>query len=223
MSSDLGPLRKIFKDETNRKALFLLNEKGALTFDEFIAALDVTSGMFAYHLKVLNDFLEKTDEGKYVLSEKGKQAHELLAKIPENPGMSRRWKIGWCLSLVIALALTVVGWYTFDAPLTRVIPALGGVLFVAAIGYLLKVRPLTAGRVFYIGMGLSVLGCLFWLIALSFVKLIGIEWTLDQVSSLDVGANVFFITSLAVSYSAGGFVGDWIGKKRKYRIPQINF
>jgi len=206
-------LQKIFKDEANRKALILLNEKGSLTFDEFMDALDVTPGMFAYHLRVLNEFLEKSDEGNYGLSEKGKQAQEILAKLPKKSDMSKRWKIGWCLMLASVLTLIVVNWYIFDFPLTRVIPSFGGVLFVATIVYLLKVRPLTAGRVFYIGMGLSVLGCVFWLLALTFAKMIGI----------DVGDNLFFTISLVVGYGAGGLVGDWIGKKRGYRIPQFSF
>jgi predicted transcriptional regulator len=72
MSSDLESLYKILMDEENRKILRLLDEKGALTYDEIRDALCMGVLMLDYSLKVLNKFLAKNIDDKYILSEKGK-------------------------------------------------------------------------------------------------------------------------------------------------------
>ncbi|MCL2643785.1 MAG: ArsR family transcriptional regulator, partial [Candidatus Bathyarchaeota archaeon] len=111
MSSDFKSWRKIFKDETNKKALVLLNEKGALTSEELMDALNVTASLLGYHLKVLNNFLMKTIDDKYVLSEKGKQAYQMLDQLSENTKLSRRWKISWYLTIVISVVMAFSAWY----------------------------------------------------------------------------------------------------------------
>jgi len=75
MSSDLVvSLREILKNQTNRELIILLNDKGALSSDVLMVSLNMTPRMMAYELKVLDEFLIKTDNDKYALSEKGKQA-----------------------------------------------------------------------------------------------------------------------------------------------------
>jgi len=219
MSSDFKSWRKIFNDETNRKALVLLNEKGALTSEELMNALNMTASLLGYHLKVLNDFLMKTIDDKYVLSEKGKQAYQMLDQLSENTKLSRRWKISWYLTIVISVVMAFSAWYIFDFQLSVLIKGLVLALIGSSIMYFLQVEPMTTARLLYVGCGASALGVGLWLLTLGFAKMVDLQSKLYQSTWSTAGFDLFFITSLIVCCVIGGFVGEWHGKRRQYRWP----
>ena len=223
MSSDFKSWRKIFKDETNRKALVLLNEKGALTSEELMNALNMTASLLGYHLKVLNDFLMKTIDDKYVLSEKGKQAYQMLDQLSENTKLSRRWKISWYLTIVISVVMAFSAWYIFDFQLSVLIKGLVLALIGSSIMYFLQVEPMTTARLLYVGCGASALGVGLWLLTLGFAKMVDLQSKLYQSTWSTAGFDLFFITSLIVCCVIGGFVGEWHGKRRQYRWPPYTF
>jgi hypothetical protein len=56
-----------------------LQKQQALTYGELMAQAGISNtGRFNYHLKILADFLEKDDDGKYRLTERGSHAAQLL-------------------------------------------------------------------------------------------------------------------------------------------------
>ena len=84
MTSTIDSFAKILKDETRRKIILELNQKGSLTYTDLMENLDILStGTLNYHLKVLADLLKKDETEGYVLSEKGKLASRLLTDFPE--------------------------------------------------------------------------------------------------------------------------------------------
>ena len=93
MKSERAPLLKILGDETRRRILLLLNDKGNLTYSDIIDKLVIANtGSLNYHLKVLGDLLLKNDAGQYTLSEKGKLAARLLLEFPEDDGqLFKQW------------------------------------------------------------------------------------------------------------------------------------
>lgn len=81
---DLNSLYKVLKDETRKKVVLALHDKGSLTYSDLMATVQVDStGRFNYHLKVLNGLISKTEDSKYVLSDKGESAYRLLNDFPE--------------------------------------------------------------------------------------------------------------------------------------------
>ena len=81
---DLASLHKILKDETRRKIVQYLNSKGQLTYMELMNFLEITNtGKFNYHLKILADLIQKSENGRYSLTERGQLASQLLQKFPE--------------------------------------------------------------------------------------------------------------------------------------------
>ena len=55
-----------------------------LSYVEFMKIVKVVSiGKFNYHLKILGDLIEKDQNGKYSLTEKGQTAAQLLQKFPQ--------------------------------------------------------------------------------------------------------------------------------------------
>jgi ArsR family transcriptional regulator, arsenate/arsenite/antimonite-responsive transcriptional repressor len=83
MSVNLNSLHKVLKDETRRKILTILSERGSASYSELMAELQIAStGKLNYHLKVLNGLISKDAEGRYRLSELGKAAQRLLSEFP---------------------------------------------------------------------------------------------------------------------------------------------
>jgi len=93
MKTERPPLLKILGDETRRRILLLLNEKGSVGYSDLMNQMGITNtGTFNYHLKVLGDLVQKNVNGRYKLSEKGKLAVHLLLDFPEDNGeLYRQW------------------------------------------------------------------------------------------------------------------------------------
>lgn len=80
MVSGQDSLFRVLKDSTRQRIVLLLMKEQPLAYVELMTRSKVSNtGRFNYHLKVLADFLEKDDEGKYRLTEKGSHAAQLLA------------------------------------------------------------------------------------------------------------------------------------------------
>jgi hypothetical protein len=61
-----------------------LQEKHDLSYTDLIEVLGITStGKLNYHLKVLGDLLLKEKNGRYILTEKGMLASQMLREFPE--------------------------------------------------------------------------------------------------------------------------------------------
>jgi hypothetical protein len=113
MGSGLDSLHKILKDETRRKIVLLLNEKGALSHTDLMEELGfLTTGLLNYHLKQLDGLLTKDADGKYILAEKGKLAIRLLTEFPEQNrkqmGMKPKWWRKFWIGIGAAAVLTTV-------------------------------------------------------------------------------------------------------------------
>lgn len=109
MSVGIESLNKILKDETRRKVVLTLAEKGNLSYTELMETLRIGStGTLNYHLKVLGDLLEKTESGQYTLSEKGKLASRFLTDFPEQDGALKAKKVWWRRFWVVAVMLPTV-------------------------------------------------------------------------------------------------------------------
>jgi len=110
MNSGIASLHKILKDKTRQKIVILLDEKGCLSYTDLMAGLgNVSTGLLNYHLKVLDDLLSKDQDGKYLLTEKGKLASRLLLEFPEQNrkqmGLKPKW---WRKFWVTTGAITVL-------------------------------------------------------------------------------------------------------------------
>ncbi len=94
MSVDTASLHKILKDQTRRTILQCLSSNGATSYLKLMKEAGVTNtGRFNYHLKTLSDLITKDADGKYVLTEKGKLAIQLLDQFPIKPNLTERSKL----------------------------------------------------------------------------------------------------------------------------------
>jgi len=78
MAHGIASLHKILKDETRRKILLVLEERGNITYTDLMNAVGIQStGKLNYHLKILSGLISN-ENSQYSLTEKGKLAIRLL-------------------------------------------------------------------------------------------------------------------------------------------------
>ena len=220
MTSTIDSLHKILKDETRRKIILELNEKGSVGYTDLMESLGIIStGTLNYHLKVLGDLLEKDRTEKYMLSEKGKLASKLLTEFPEQncaPNKTRLKAI-WLITSIIFTLFAFILWYELNVPIYRLINVLIVAQVASAFMYYIRVKPEQTGRIFWIAIGVAVFGGVFWLLLQGVVNATGLRFMLLRLAG-NAGFDLFALISLIILWPLGGFVGDWIGKKRKYKL-----
>jgi hypothetical protein len=139
MSLSADSLHKILKDKTRRKIIFLLNEKGTLSYVDLMKALEISNtGKMNYHLKILNNLISKDENGRYLLTEKGKLAMRLLQEFPKDYMQEyKRW-IPPILTIYATLVL-VMGFLALNPQyiqqffFTTVIAVVIGIVFLTLI------------------------------------------------------------------------------------------
>jgi len=103
MDVDLASLHKILKDPTRRNIVLHLNRKGQLAYMELMNLLEISNtGKFNYHLKILGNLVEKGEDGKYRLTERGQLAAQLLQKFPEKTMEAKALGMGDAILIGIA-------------------------------------------------------------------------------------------------------------------------
>ena len=102
MSMDFERLSAVLKHPIRRKIILTLYERKYLSYVDLMNSVNVVStGKFNYHLKILDDLIEKGQDGKYRLTEKGQMVAQLLQKFPkrESKKEDKILKIGYNLSI----------------------------------------------------------------------------------------------------------------------------
>jgi hypothetical protein len=84
MSVDFSSLNNVLKHPIRRRIVVALYERENMSHVDLMNLVEATNtGKFNYHLKILGDLIEKNQDGKYVLTEKGLLAAQFLQKFPE--------------------------------------------------------------------------------------------------------------------------------------------
>ena len=222
MTSTIESLHKILKDEKRRKIVLILNEKRRVGYTDLMDDVKVVStGTLNYHLKVLDDLIEKTPNGIYQLTEKGKLAYRMLTEFPDQdcPPRDMRTFKAWFVLIVATVVLTVFTGYFLRIPLERQVIILTIVLLSSGFAFYIRVKPSKSGnRAFFIAVGVIGIGFILWFVVTSIVLFSGLRWQIIS-STGNVGDNFVFLTTLLICWIVGGFIGDFIGRKRNYIIP----
>jgi predicted transcriptional regulator len=92
MSQGIASLHKILKDETRRKILLLLEERGSVSYTDLMASIGIgNTGKLNYHLKILNGLIVKNGDGRYSLTDKGKLSIRLLEEFCKKTNLNLRF------------------------------------------------------------------------------------------------------------------------------------
>lgn len=236
MISGLAWLYKILKDETRRKIVLLLNEKGSLSYTDLMNSLEeVSTGLLNYHLKILKDLLDKNEAGQYLLTDKGKLASRLLLELPEESYQLQKrkkqkqfWVIA-ALSQIVFLATIITIFYLGYIDLGRLVLYsvwFFGSIGLAYLGYRMQDNRPESGskeeksrlRTGYIMLG-GVFGLATAFFGTTFLTIISISIGGPNFLRMVNKPLDFFFLVLCLT-TVGAVIGYYLGKRNGFRKPR---
>ena len=81
MSGDETDYFEVLNHEIRRKIIKLIYERIELSYTEILKTLSISDGLLNFHLRKLEDLIEKTRKGTYILSEKGRRAYIIIREL----------------------------------------------------------------------------------------------------------------------------------------------
>lgn len=119
---DFESLSEVLKNPIRRKIVLFLSGRESVSYVDLMNSVEITNtGKFNYHLKVLDDLIEKDEDGKYGLSDKGLLAVQFLQKFDNTKSLepvfeTRAFSLFagfmWLLLVYPFLGL-LFGWYLY--------------------------------------------------------------------------------------------------------------
>jgi len=121
------------------------------------------------------------------------------------------WRPLWIAVLVMTIALGVASYFLFHPPLERMVGGVALTFLCIGIAYYIRVRPsMKVNRTIYILLGITPIGFILWIVY---------ALTIGRYVTNYLGVWSSLIIGFTVPYIIGAFIGDWIGKRRNYRLP----
>jgi len=122
------------------------------------------------------------------------------------------WKPLWIAVLLMTIVSGVIGFFLLHVPLERIVGGVALTFLMMGIAYYIRVRPsMKVNRAIYILFGITPIGFGLWIL----YALTGI----GRLLTTHLGSWPSFIVAFTVPYIIGAFIGDWIGRRRNYRLP----
>jgi DNA-binding HxlR family transcriptional regulator len=233
MVSEFTAFSKVLRDSTNQKILMLIKENNGLSCADLLEKSEVISeGMLNYHLKVLDELLNKNEENQYVLTEKGQIALKLLEEFPKHKNLRKNSKQFWLalgLGYVIFLSVILVLYsqeYIDPRSFRKMFGTLTGVLGLLPLLYYItdvdltsersKEKHITAIKLFFTIWG-GIVGILMGMIGLALTT--GIAIYVGELGSIQIINNqafdyVYFGSAVVIGCLTGYFVGKKLTKLR---------
>ena len=101
-NEEIDKYLKALSHPIRRSIIKLLAEKGPMSYSELMKAVGVgDSGTFAFHLKMLQGFVKKNEDGRYELTDKGMVAYRALKMLSGEEALETREVTGEGEGIVI--------------------------------------------------------------------------------------------------------------------------
>ena len=135
----------------------------------------------------------------------------------QKPSKPKWWKPLWILTTISMVVSGILGYFLFHIDYIRII--MYEIVFSLVLGsaYYIRIRPsMKVNKVVYILLGITPIGFGLWILYAVVCGLTNFCYFLNNLRPYGYLLNLAFQIILFV---IGGFIGNWIGKKRDYRLP----
>jgi hypothetical protein len=229
MAQGIASLHKILKDETRRKILLVIEERGNITYTDLMNAVGIQStGKLNYHLKILNGLVSK-ENSQYSLTEKGKLAIRLLEEFCLKKSQSEieaPFPKGYFITVgifSIVLLSLVFGFYiagviTLERFILYIATSILGILFLVLAEKARTRRAMMKPTSQMLGAKLSIIfaGAFAGGVILFFVGGFLIGFMAKSLGFSLFSFTYWIVISFVVGSFVGGLVGYFIYKRSKF-------
>ena len=146
-----------------------------------------------------------------------KKDESLPNKNGQQPSKPKWWKPFWILTAISMVGSGVFTYFFLHREFVRII--IYEIIFSLALGgaYYIRVRPSKkVNKVVYILFGITPIGFGLWILYAVVCGLTNFCHFLNHLRPYGYWLNLTFQIILFI---IGGFIGNWIGKKRDYKLP----
>ena len=135
----------------------------------------------------------------------------------QKPSKPKWWKPLWVLTTILMIGSGIFGYFILHIDFVFIIIYEIIFFLVLGIAYYIRIRPsMKVNKVVYILLGITPIGFGLWILYAVVCGLTNFCHFLNNLSPYGYLLNLIFQIVLFV---IGGFIGNWIGKKRDYHLP----
>ena len=121
------------------------------------------------------------------------------------------WKPLWIAVLLTTIAFGIVGYFMLHVALERIVGGVALTFLMIGFTYYIRIKPSRrVNRGLYIFFGITPIGFAIWIVY---------TLTVGRHVTNYLGAWTSLIIGFTVPYIIGAFIGDWMGRRRNYRLP----
>ena len=135
----------------------------------------------------------------------------------QKPSKSKWWKQLWILTTISMVGSGIFGYFFFHVDFGIIV--IYEIIFSLALGiaYYIRIRPsIKVNKAVYILLGITPIGFGLWIL---YAVVCGLTNFCHFLNNLRPYGYVLNIAFQILLFIIGGFIGNWIGKTRNYRLP----
>ena len=127
------------------------------------------------------------------------------------------WKPLWILTVISMVSSGILSYFFFHIDFVLII--IYEIIFSLALGiaYYIRIRPsMKVNKIVYILLGITPIGFGLWIL---YAAMCGLTKFCQFLNNLKPYGYLLNLTFQILLFVIGGFIGNWIGKKRDYKLP----
>ena len=144
-------------------------------------------------------------------------AEIVLTETGQKPSKPKWWKPFWILTTIAMVGSGIIGYFFFHVDFGIIIIYEIVFSLILGIAYYIRIRPsMKVNKLVYILLGITPIGFGLWIL---YAVVCGLTNFCHFLNNLGPNGYLLNLTFQILLFVIGGFIGNWLGKKRDYNLP----